>query len=119
VAFCLFRSTRSNLARWRLGRSPVPRGPTQQPGRRAHAATHATQAKHLTHTPHTTDASAWRKAGFAILFDDLVAAFCTLLVIAVWRFVYAPYLHAVCRALAELLLHRRWMLATAESCTAA
>jgi phosphatidylglycerophosphatase A len=33
-----------------------------------------------------TDAAAWRKAGFAILFDDLVAAFCTLLVIAVWRF---------------------------------
>ena len=24
--------------------------------------------------------------GFGILFDDLVAAFCTLLVIAVWRF---------------------------------
>lgn len=27
----------------------------------------------------------WRAAGFGILFDDLVAAFCTLLVIAVWR----------------------------------
>jgi len=33
-----------------------------------------------------TNAVAWHKAGFAILFDDLVAAFCTLLVIAVWRF---------------------------------
>lgn len=27
----------------------------------------------------------WRAAGFGILFDDLVAAFCTLLVIALWR----------------------------------
>jgi phosphatidylglycerophosphatase A len=27
----------------------------------------------------------WRAAGFGILFDDLVAAFCTLLVIAAWR----------------------------------
>lgn len=27
----------------------------------------------------------WRKAGWGILLDDLVAAFCTLLVIAVWR----------------------------------
>jgi len=26
------------------------------------------------------------KGGFGILFDDLVAAFCTLLVIALWRF---------------------------------
>jgi phosphatidylglycerophosphatase A len=26
----------------------------------------------------------WR-AGFGIMFDDLVAAFCTLLVIALWR----------------------------------
>jgi phosphatidylglycerophosphatase A len=33
-----------------------------------------------------TDPAAWRKAGFGILFDDLVAAACTLLVIAVWRF---------------------------------
>ncbi len=29
---------------------------------------------------------AWRQAGLGILFDDLVAAFCTLLVIAAWRF---------------------------------
>ena len=35
--------------------------------------------------PHT-DPAAWRKAGFGILFDDLVAAGCTLLVIALWRF---------------------------------
>jgi len=28
---------------------------------------------------------AWRFAGLGILFDDLVAAFCTLLVIALWR----------------------------------
>ncbi|MDH6592517.1 phosphatidylglycerophosphatase A [Variovorax sp. TBS-050B] len=27
----------------------------------------------------------WWRAGFGILFDDLVAAFCTLLVIALWR----------------------------------
>ena len=27
----------------------------------------------------------WSAAGFGILFDDLVAAFCTLLVIALWR----------------------------------
>lgn len=27
------------------------------------------------------------RGGFGIMFDDLVAAFCTLLVIAVWRFV--------------------------------
>jgi phosphatidylglycerophosphatase A len=34
-----------------------------------------------------TDRHAWRKAGFGILLDDLVAAGCTLLVIAVWRFI--------------------------------
>ena len=34
----------------------------------------------------TTDRAAWRKAGFGIMLDDLVAAGCTLLVIAVWRF---------------------------------
>ncbi|MCJ0766060.1 phosphatidylglycerophosphatase A family protein [Variovorax terrae] len=28
----------------------------------------------------------WARAGFGILFDDLVAAFCALLVIAAWRF---------------------------------
>jgi phosphatidylglycerophosphatase A len=33
-----------------------------------------------------TDPAAWRKAGFGIMFDDLVAAACTLLVIAGWRF---------------------------------
>ncbi|MDB5731640.1 MAG: phosphatidylglycerophosphatase [Variovorax sp.] len=27
----------------------------------------------------------WSAAGFGILFDDLVAAFCTLLVVALWR----------------------------------
>ena len=34
-----------------------------------------------------TDRHAWTKAGFGILFDDLVAAGCTLLVIALWRFI--------------------------------
>jgi phosphatidylglycerophosphatase A len=33
-----------------------------------------------------TDRHAWRKAGFGIMFDDLVAAACALLVIAGWRF---------------------------------
>jgi phosphatidylglycerophosphatase A len=33
-----------------------------------------------------TDPSAWTKAGFGIMLDDLVAAACTLLVIALWRF---------------------------------
>lgn len=32
------------------------------------------------------DPGAWRKAGFGIMLDDLVAAACTLLVIAIWRF---------------------------------
>lgn len=32
------------------------------------------------------DPAAWTKAGFGIMLDDLVAAACTLLVIAVWRF---------------------------------
>jgi phosphatidylglycerophosphatase A len=34
----------------------------------------------------STDPAAWRKAGFGIMLDDLVAAGCTVLVIAVWRF---------------------------------
>jgi phosphatidylglycerophosphatase A len=34
----------------------------------------------------TTNPGAWRKAGFGIMLDDLVAALCTLLVVAVWRF---------------------------------
>lgn len=33
-----------------------------------------------------TDPAAWRKAGFGIMLDDLVAAACTLLVFAAWRF---------------------------------
>ena len=33
-----------------------------------------------------TDRFAWHKAGFGIMLDDLVAAACTLMVIAVWRF---------------------------------
>lgn len=33
-----------------------------------------------------TDPHAWRKAGFGIMFDDLVAGACALLVIAFWRF---------------------------------
>ncbi len=32
-----------------------------------------------------SDAWAWRKAGWGIMLDDLVAAFCTLLVIALWQ----------------------------------
>lgn len=32
-----------------------------------------------------SDPTAWRKAGWGIMLDDLVAAFCTLLVIALWR----------------------------------
>lgn len=32
-----------------------------------------------------TDPLAWRKAGFGIMFDDVVAALCALLVIAGWR----------------------------------
>jgi phosphatidylglycerophosphatase A len=31
------------------------------------------------------DRHAWRKAGLGIMFDDLVAAGCTLLVVALWR----------------------------------
>jgi phosphatidylglycerophosphatase A len=34
-----------------------------------------------------TDRHAWTKAGFGIMFDDLVAAGCTLLVIALWKFI--------------------------------
>jgi phosphatidylglycerophosphatase A len=34
-----------------------------------------------------SDPRAWRKAGFGIMFDDLVAAGCTVLVVAIWRFV--------------------------------
>jgi phosphatidylglycerophosphatase A len=33
-----------------------------------------------------TDRAAWRKAGFGIMLDDLVAAACTVLVVALWRF---------------------------------
>ena len=38
------------------------------------------------HLDPATDRAAWRKAGFGIMLDDLVAAGCTVLVIAVWRF---------------------------------
>lgn len=34
--------------------------------------------------PHI-DRAAWRKAGLGIMLDDYVAAFCTLLVVALWR----------------------------------
>jgi phosphatidylglycerophosphatase A len=34
----------------------------------------------------STDRLAWSKAGFGILLDDLVAAGCTLLLVALWRF---------------------------------
>lgn len=33
----------------------------------------------------TPDTMRWSVAGFGIIFDDLVAAFCTLVVIALWR----------------------------------
>ena len=36
-----------------------------------------------------TDRLAWHKAGIGIMLDDLVAAGCTLLVIALWRFAFA------------------------------
>lgn len=36
--------------------------------------------------PHT-DRRAWTKAGFGIMLDDLVAAGCTVLVVALWRFI--------------------------------
>jgi phosphatidylglycerophosphatase A len=35
-----------------------------------------------------TDRWAWHKAGWGIMLDDLVAAFCTLLTIALWRFLF-------------------------------
>ncbi len=39
------------------------------------------------HVDPSIDRLAWHKAGFGIMLDDLVAAACTLLVIAVWRFI--------------------------------
>jgi phosphatidylglycerophosphatase A len=36
-----------------------------------------------------TNRNAWTLAGLGIMLDDLVAAGCTLLTIAVWRFVWA------------------------------
>ena len=39
------------------------------------------------HVDPQTDRLAWHKAGFGIMFDDLVAAACTLVVIALWRFI--------------------------------
>jgi len=38
------------------------------------------------HVDPQTDRRAWSKAGFGIMLDDLVAAGCTVLVIALWRF---------------------------------
>ncbi len=37
------------------------------------------------HVDTVGDPRAWTKAGLGIMLDDLVAAFCTLLVIALWR----------------------------------
>ncbi len=37
------------------------------------------------HVDPATDRNAWRKAGAGIMLDDVVAAFCTLLVVAMWR----------------------------------
>lgn len=39
------------------------------------------------HLDTNNDPAAWRKAGFGIMLDDLVAAACTVLVFAVWKFV--------------------------------
>ncbi|MBX9817737.1 MAG: phosphatidylglycerophosphatase A [Burkholderiaceae bacterium] len=39
------------------------------------------------HVDPQTDRHAWTKAGFGIMLDDLVAAGCTVLVIALWRFI--------------------------------
>jgi phosphatidylglycerophosphatase A len=39
------------------------------------------------HVNPSTDHWAWRKAGLGIMLDDLVAAACTVLVIALWRLV--------------------------------
>jgi phosphatidylglycerophosphatase A len=36
-----------------------------------------------------TDRHAWSKAGFGIMLDDLVAAACALLVVALWQFAWA------------------------------
>jgi phosphatidylglycerophosphatase A len=38
------------------------------------------------HVDPQTDRRAWSKAGFGIMLDDVVAAGCTVLVVAVWRF---------------------------------
>ncbi|MDO9166108.1 MAG: phosphatidylglycerophosphatase A [Rhodoferax sp.] len=38
------------------------------------------------HVNVATDRAAWRKAGFGIMLDDVVAAACALLAIAIWRF---------------------------------
>jgi phosphatidylglycerophosphatase A len=38
------------------------------------------------HLDPASDPAAWRKAGFGIMLDDLVAAGCTVLVVALWRF---------------------------------
>ncbi len=38
------------------------------------------------HVDPQTDRNAWKKAGLGIMLDDLVAAACTVLVIALWRF---------------------------------
>jgi phosphatidylglycerophosphatase A len=37
------------------------------------------------HVDPATDPNAWHKAGAGIMLDDVVAAFCSLLVIALWR----------------------------------
>lgn len=39
------------------------------------------------HVQPGTDRHAWAKAGLGIMLDDLVAALCTVLVVALWRFV--------------------------------
>ena len=38
------------------------------------------------HVNPASDPAAWRKAGFGIMLDDLVAAGCTVMVLALWKF---------------------------------
>jgi phosphatidylglycerophosphatase A len=42
-------------------------------------------ADRLMHDLNPAEPGAWGKAGWGIMFDDYVAAFCTLLVMALWR----------------------------------
>ena len=58
----------------------------------------------------------WRE-GFGILFDDLVAAFCTLLTHRAGGCAGQDAVTTSVQAVADALKARGWKLATAESCT--